>query len=212
MMHPDTELRFVSETVGMGVFAAKLIPKGTIVWTLDDLDLVLDEAYIDSLEKIRREVVYKYAYLYDKGKYVLCWDHARYVNHSFQPNCVSTAYELDLAARDIYPGEELTSDYAALGLDGPFDCLPEKDSVRTRVMPDDFLYFYQEWDQLAKEAFQYFNLVDQPLKHLIRDEYADKVRAVADGREPMDSILTMFEPTAVAKRLFRKPSGKMSSP
>jgi hypothetical protein len=193
MMHPDTELRFVSEEIGLGVFATKWIPKGTIVWALDDLDMILDEAYIESLDRVRKEIVYKYAYQHNDGKYVLCWDHARYVNHSFHANCVSTAYEFELAARDIQPGEELTCDYATLGEDEPFFCLPEEGSFRTRVLPDDYLYFYKEWDDLARDAFRHFLLVPQPLKHLIRKEFVDKVYAIAEGREELDSILTTFE-------------------
>jgi hypothetical protein len=193
MMHPDTELRFVSEEIGLGVFATKMIPKGTIVWVLDDLDIILDEAYVESLDPIRKQVVYKYAYQHDEGKYVLCWDHARYVNHSFHANCVATAYEFELAARDIHPGEEITCNYATLGEDEPFYCMPEEGSFRTRVMPDDYLYFYKEWDDQARDAFRHFLLVQQPLKHLIREEYVEKVNAIAEGREDIDSILTIFE-------------------
>ena len=32
MIHPDTELRFISPEIGFGVFATKLIPQGTITW------------------------------------------------------------------------------------------------------------------------------------------------------------------------------------
>lgn len=192
MMHPDTELRFVSEEIGFGVFATKFIPKGTIVWILDDLDMILEEEQVKSLEDLRRDIVCKYSYKNKEGQYILCWDIARYVNHSFHPNCVATAYELELAARDIFPGEQLTCDYATLGDDEPFDCVPEEGTLRTRVMPDDYLYFYQEWDEMAKEAFQHLNLVAQPLRHFIRPEFVDKVNAVAEGREPMDSVLTIF--------------------
>lgn len=192
MMHPDTELRFVSEEIGLGVFATKLIPKGTIVWALDDLDIFLDEEYIESLDINRKEYIYKYAYMNDEGEYVLCWDHARYINHSFHPNCVATAYEFELAAKDILPGEQITCDYATLGLDEPFECVPEEGTFRTKVMPDDYLYFYQEWDEMAREAFKHFQSVAQPLGHLIREEFIEKVQAIIEGREEMDSFLTTF--------------------
>lgn len=192
MMHPDTELRLVSKEVGLGVFATKFIPKGTIVWILDDLDMVLEEDYVDSLDELRKNMVYKYSYQNNDGDYILCWDHARYLNHSFHPNCVDTAYEFELAARDIYPGEELTCDYATMGDDEEFECVPEEGTARTKVKADDYLNFYQEWDAMAREAFKTFNDVDQPLKHLIRKEFVDKVNAVACGREPLDSILTTF--------------------
>jgi hypothetical protein len=37
MIHPWTELRFINDSIGYGVFATQFIPKGTIVWALDDL-------------------------------------------------------------------------------------------------------------------------------------------------------------------------------
>ena len=30
------------------------------------------------------------------------------VNHSFKSTCMSTAYDFEIAIRDIYPGEQLT--------------------------------------------------------------------------------------------------------
>ena len=193
MMHPNTELRFVSEDVGLGVFATTFIPQGTIVWILDDLDIILEEDYVDSLDEIRQEIVYKYSYQNNEGQYILCWDHSRYMNHSFHPNCIATAYEFELAARDIYPGEQVTCDYGTMGEDEDFECVPEENTVRTKVKADDYLSLYLEWDEMAKQAFTHFNTVEQPLKHLISKEFIDKINAVASGREPLDSILTTFE-------------------
>jgi hypothetical protein len=35
--------------------------------------------------------------------------------------------------------------------------------------------------------------VNQPLKHLIQKQFVEKVNAVAEGREPFDSIRSTFE-------------------
>ncbi|CAH0158137.1 MULTISPECIES: SET domain-containing protein [Peribacillus] len=193
MIHPDTEIRFVNEKIGVGIFATKMIPKGTIIWALDDLDIILEEDEIESLDIVRREIVYKYAYLNDDDRYVLCWDHARYMNHSFSPNVVSTVYEIEFASRDILPGEQITCDYASLGIDEPFECEPEEGTSSTVVMPDDYLHRYKEWDQLAREAFKRLNQVDQPLRHLIRPEFVDRVNAIAEGRAELDSFITLYE-------------------
>lgn len=192
MIHPDTELRFVNELIGCGVFATKFIPKGTITWILDELDRKLDEAYILSLDQMRRTCVLKYSYRDGQGKYTLCWDIARYINHSFNANCISTAYDFEIAVRDIYPGEELTDDYACLNLDEAFECLPEPGIAKTKVMPDDFLLLYPEWDRKAAEAMKYFNLVEQPLKSFIATKFLNKVNAVADGKELLDSVLNCY--------------------
>lgn len=193
MLHPDTEIRYVNEKIGVGVFATKLIPKGTIIWALDDLDIILKEEEIEALDSLRREIVYKYSYLNDDGFYVLCWDHGRYMNHSFTPNVVTTVYEIEFASRDIHPGEEITCDYATLGLDEPFECEPEEGYSSTVVMPNDYLARYKEWDELAKEAFKRLNQVDQPLRHLIRAEFVDKVNMIAEGRAEPDSFLTLYD-------------------
>ncbi len=192
MMHPHTELRFINESIGYGVFATEFIPQGTITWVLDDLDQKFDEAYLASLNPLSRERLIKYCYRDNEGQYILCWDVARYVNHSFNASCIATPYKFELAARDIYPGEELTDDYGYFNLDKPFDCVPEPGTTRTRVMPDDILHYYPEWDAKAVAAMQRFNQVKQPLHHLIDRKYIDKVTAIALGKERMDSILLCY--------------------
>jgi len=191
-MHPHTELRYISEQIGYGVFATQYIPQGTITWILDDLDQKLEESYINSLEQAMRNQLLKYCYRDSQGRYVLCWDIARYVNHSFDASCISTAYEFELAVRDIYPGEELTDDYGYLNLDEPFECIRELGTSRTRVMPDDILHFYPEWDEKAIGAMQFFNQVEQPLSYLVDPKFLDKVNAVAAGKAKMDSILSCY--------------------
>jgi uncharacterized protein len=192
MMHPDTELRYINDKIGYGVFATKLIPKGTIVWVLDDLDQILEPSYVESLDPLRKQDVLKYSFRNQHGQYILCWDKARFVNHSFHANCVGTAYDLELAARDIQPGEQLTDDYGTLNLDEPFDCLPEAGTDRVRVMPDDLLRYHAYWDALASEALRQFTRVPQPLGHLVRPQHLAKLQAVVEQRKPLDSIVTIY--------------------
>jgi len=192
MMHPDTELRYINEEIGYGVFATKFIPKGTIVWAQDDLDQVLDPSYVERLDPLRKQDVLKYSFKNQHGQYILCWDKSRYVNHSFHATCVGTMYELELAARDIHPGEELTDDYGTLNLDEPFACMPEEGTTRSWVMPDDLLYYHQQWDESARAAFRHFDRVEQPLKHLIRHEHRGKIQAIVERRAEPDSILHLY--------------------
>lgn len=192
MIHPHTELRFINESIGYGVFATEFIPKGTITWILDDLDQRLDEVYVQSLDWLRRDRILKYSFRDEVGQYILCWDIARYVNHSFDSTLITTPYKFELAARDIYPGDEITDDYGYFNLDKPFHCQPEHNSTRTKALPDDILHYYPEWDRKAADAMQYFNQVDQPLKDLIQPKYRDKVAAIAAGKDKLDSILTCY--------------------
>ncbi len=192
MIHPQTELRFINDSIGYGVFATAFIPKGTIVWIMDDLDQQFDEDYVLNLEPLRRDSILKYCFRDEQGKYILCWDIARYVNHSFDSTLIATPYKLEVAARDIYPGDEITDDYGYFNLDVPFDCHPEPNSPRTRVMPDDILHFYPEWDRKAAEAMQYLGQVEQPLAYLIEPMYREKLAAIAAGTAQPDSLLTCY--------------------
>ncbi len=192
MLHPATELRFISNDVGYGVVATQFIPKGTITWVLDDLDRTFTPAQVDAMPQIYRKILDKYSFRDNRGNCILCWDHARFVNHSFRSNCVSTAYDFELAVRDIEPGEELTDDYGYLNIDEPFEALPERGSRRKVVMPDDLLHYYKQWDRQLGSAFRRLEAVPQPLMELLSPEVTRKVRAIAAGREKMDSILTCY--------------------
>ncbi|WP_332630298.1 SET domain-containing protein [Halalkalibacter flavus] len=192
MIHPHTELRFVNEEIGFGVFATKFIPKGTITWALDDLDQILEHSFVNTLDLERKVIVEKYSYRDSEGKYILCWDLGRYVNHSFNANCISTPYDTDIAVRDIQPGEQLTNDYGFLNLDESFTCLPEEGTDRTQVNKEDILHYYKEWDQLILNAYQFFDQVEQPLDHLIPTIYKQKMKLAAEKREVIDSIKTLY--------------------
>ena len=109
MIHPQTELKFINEKIGIGVVATEFIPKGTITWAFDPLDKVFMSEEVHEMKSLFRNFIDKYAYRDHLGNYVLCWDHARFVNHSYHSNCISTAYNFEIAVRDIYPGEELTN-------------------------------------------------------------------------------------------------------
>jgi hypothetical protein len=193
MIHPHTQLKQINEAIGYGVIATQLIPKGTIVWILDDLTQKLDESYVNSLDEATKKEVLKYCYRYKTGQLALVWDLGRFLNHSSNPNCITTVYDFEIASRDIDAGEEITIDYGTLNLDEPFECLrQEKGISRTQIMPDDVLNFYSEWDQKAAFAMQHFNRVEQPLKCLINEKYKDKVMAVATGIEPIDSSINIY--------------------
>ncbi|RAK69881.1 SET domain-containing protein [Hymenobacter edaphi] len=199
MIHPDTELRFISPEIGYGVVATRLIPKGTICWIFDAFDQTFSPERVRGLDQLHKDILNKYSYRDAQGDFVLCWDNSRFVNHSFNSSLVSTAYNFELAVRDIHPGEELTDDYGYLNVWEPFDCLPEPGSARTQVLPDDLLNFHPEWDAKLTDAFRHFNQVAQPLRPLLEARYQAKVEAVAAGRAPMDSILNCYYRGEVVK-------------
>src|SRR5437762_3182880 len=111
MVHPNTELRYINDTMGWGVFATRLISKGTIIWVRDDLDQAFAPEEVKRMEPIYQKILEDYSFVDSQGMIVLCWDHSRFFNHSCVANCLSAAYEFELAIRDINAGEELTDDY-----------------------------------------------------------------------------------------------------
>ncbi|MDQ6814811.1 MAG: SET domain-containing protein [Bacteroidota bacterium] len=203
MIYPHTELQFISPKIGYGVVANKLIPKGTITWASDELDQTFTRKQVEAMDEVYKDILFKYTYRDYKGDFILCWDHSRFVNHSFNSNCITTAYNFEVAVRDIYPGEELTDDYGYLNCLEPFECLPEPNTNRTHVMPDDLLYFYKEWDDKVLLAFKQFNHVQQPLAFLIETTYRKKVSSVGIGSEPMDSILNCFYSEDESKMMLK---------
>jgi hypothetical protein len=64
------------------VVATSLIPRGSITWVQDELDQVFTPEKVDRLGPIYEQILQKYSYLNVDGDFVLCWDLARYINHS----------------------------------------------------------------------------------------------------------------------------------
>jgi len=198
MMHPDTELRFINKEKGYGVVATKFIPAGTITWVLDRLDKVYRPSQYKALEPIYRNILDVYTYRNNEGNFILCWDHARFVNHSFNSNCLSTAYDYEIAIRDIEKGEELTDDYGYLNVTEPFTPIDEGYERKT-VYPDDLLFFYKLWDEQLKAVFNKIELVDQPLKAVIKKSTWKITQNVINGKLPLASTLfNYFNPNSAS--------------
>lgn len=119
-----TEVRH-SKIHGLGLFAKKLIPKGTIWWHARPQDVLIiakDQfftletslktssmnGYIDTL------LTYSY-YERNLDALIFCLDNSRFVNHSNNANSGASEDENGLCAmalRDIQSGEEITEDYS----------------------------------------------------------------------------------------------------
>lgn len=191
MIHPDTESRFISPEIGYGVVAKKFIPKGTITWVLDKFDREFTPQQLQDMDDFYKNIIDIYAYRNNKGNFVLCWDNARFVNHSFNANCLTTAYDFEIAIRDIHPGEQLTDDYGYLNVTEPFRGIPEG-TRRKVVYPDDTVRYFKVWDKKLKTHFTRIPNLEQPLKHLINDKTWSTINAVCRGEKEMESILTTY--------------------
>ncbi|MCF7559551.1 SET domain-containing protein [Sabulilitoribacter multivorans] len=191
MIHPNTELKFINDDVGYGVVATKLIPAGTITWVLDKLDREFSPSDFQSMDPLYQNILETYTYRNNKGNLVLCWDLGRFVNHSFNSNCLTTSYDFEIAIRDICPGEQLTDDYGYLNISEPFRGIDEG-TKRKVVYPDDLTKYYKVWDKKIETVFNKIVLQEQPLKPLIEPKLWVKIQNIVDGKEPMDSILNNY--------------------
>jgi hypothetical protein len=178
MMHPDTELRFIDQAIGHGVFATRFIPRGAITWALDEFDQVLTPSRVASLAAAQRAQVEEYAYVDGQGNYVLCWDLGRYVNHGCDPTSRGVGPAFEIAVRDVQPGEQLTSDYAELNITAAFQCRCGSPRCRGVVRADDLLRCGHEWDAVVAAAVLRLDHVPQPLWPFVeRDDLLHRIRS-----------------------------------
>lgn len=199
MVHPDTELRFINPSIGYGVVATRLIPKGTITWVFDELDQVIPPDRVHRLPALSKPFIEKYGYHDARGNTILCWDHARFINHSCAATCLAAGYNFEIAVRDIQPGEELTDDYGTLNLETSFRCLCGSAQCRGLVGPEDFMANVGRWDRQVAGALQPLKAVRQPLWDLVREK--EILESVLAGRMPPASIRMHFHdarPAAIA--------------
>lgn len=154
LIHPDTALRDAGPEVGLGVFATRPLPRGTITWALDALDQRITTQKLWGLGALYRPVIDRYAYLNGHGDRILCWDIGRFMNHSCDANSISTGWDFDIAIRDIEAGEQITNDYTLLNLDSTFDCACGSPCCRGRVSstPEDWEALTPSLDVKVKAA------------------------------------------------------------
>ena len=142
------------QDAGLGLFADEFIKEGTVTWRFcPGFDQILYEDDLLRLSEASRLQFLKYTYKsLEEGYYVCCGDDDRFINHCEKPNIIEGETEensepFSIAARDIYPGEELLCNYfdydanALMKLNNDFEYKPKKDSVI-------FIYTFEKIKQL----------------------------------------------------------------
>jgi hypothetical protein len=169
MIHPKTELKYINDTVGYGVFAKEFIPEGTIVYVKDSLELVISPTDYLIQSNEMKEVIDKYSYIDEKGNRIISWDFAKYVNHCCNCNTISTGYGFEIAIRDIQQGEQITDEYGIFNLDKPMQLECGEKNCRKVISAEDFDKYYKEWDEKIKKSIKKLFEVEQPLLPLIEE-------------------------------------------
>jgi hypothetical protein len=169
MIHPDTELRYVNDVIGYGVFATRAIPRGTVIWVRDALDQKFSPDQVIHLGDRYKSTLERYGYIDRHGYTILCWDHARFMNHSCDATCLSAGYNFEVTVHDLAPGDELTDDYGTLNLEASFECACSRPQCRGWIRPDDAVRNADRWDAMLRSAFPLIREVPQPLWSIIND-------------------------------------------
>jgi hypothetical protein len=177
VIHPLTRVTLISERVGEGVLALADMPRGTIVWTRDPLDQEFEAATVERFAPPIRAQVERYSHRDAEGRYVLCWDAGRYVNHHCDPALRGVGPWFMVARRDIAAGQEITCDYAECNLYEVLVCDCADPACRREIHGRDLLRHADAWDAEARKLAALIQTVEQPLwPYLLDPAHADALR------------------------------------
>jgi hypothetical protein len=186
MIHPDTQLCWISPEIGHGVRATRKISRGTLTWVLCRLDRTLTGREVETLGPLYRPLVDRYAYVDHLGRSVLCWDAGRHVNHHCEANSRGFGLEAQIAVRDIEAGEELTCDYGECNLDALLSCECGSPRCRGTIAASDLGRLAGEWDREISEAVREAPGRPQPLLPFTSNPA--ELAEILAGRAPVPSI------------------------
>lgn len=175
MIHPHTELRLINDAVGYGVFATQLIPKGTIVYVKDSMEIEISPTQYLLYQAEMQESIEKYSYIDERGYRIISWDFGKYVNHCCNCNSISTGYGFEVAIRDIQVGEQITDEYGIFNLQEEMTLQCGFEGCRKMIKPSDFDEYYQEWDAKIKQALPNLHQVEQALLPFVDAETVQKL-------------------------------------
>lgn len=163
MIHPHTELRFINQNKGRGIFATKQIPKGTLTYVADDLEIEIDPDDVRLSDPRYKNIIETYSFINRDGKRIISWDNAKYVNHCCQCNTMSTGYGFEIAIRDIEKNEEITDEYGMFNFTYDMEIECDKSPCRNLISGKDLQKYHEEWDSKVKNALENYLNVEQPL-------------------------------------------------
>lgn len=189
MIHPHSEIVRVDPEIGYGMRTTRPIPAGTIVWALDRFDLVFSAAERESLSPAHRELLDHFGYLEASGRWILCWDGGRYVNHSCRPAMRGIGTTAMIAVRDLAAGDEITCDYAECNID-PLPCRCGAVDCRGEIRAEDLLQRAAEWDAELRTVLAAAGRVPQPLLPYLA--YPKEIEPVLRGARPAPSLATVY--------------------
>ena len=191
MIHPDTELKHVNKTKGRGIFATKPIPKGTITYVKDPLEIEVAPGDPRLQDPYLNDIIETYTYIDENGIRILSWDNAKYVNHCCSCNTMSTGYGFEIAICDIEAGVEITDEYGMFNFDYTMQLTCEKSGCRKTVSGSDLDNHFLEWDNQVRSALENLEYVEQPLLRFLDHDTCKALRQFLDTGEGYRSVLSL---------------------
>ncbi len=139
MLHSAIVVRGTGAIHCNGLFATRLIPKGTLVWHLDEPTFSWKE--IEAWPAERRKAFDWYGFQCGVDRYSLPEGKSREANHSCDPNTWWAGSDSIVARRDIKANEEVTYDYSSCDIDLVFEmeCHCGASCCRGRISNRDYL-------------------------------------------------------------------------
>ncbi len=97
---------------GKGLFSKNFILKGTPTWNfVEGFDIKVHKDKYNLLSQVQKDFIDMYFWKEDDYLYSSC-DNSNFKNHSFTPNFIGDGKGNLIAAKDIYPNEEITVNYS----------------------------------------------------------------------------------------------------
>ena len=140
MLHSQIVARNTGAIEGVGLFATAFLPKGTLVWQIDENEPIYTWAQVLEWPEEKRVRFDTYGFQFGADRFVMTKADCRYANHSCDPNTWWQGSVM-IARRDIQPGEEVTYDYSSSDIDVEWDmeCHCGSSNCRGVVLNTDYL-------------------------------------------------------------------------
>lgn len=188
MIIPNLRMKWISDEKGYGLFATQQIPKGTITFIQDSLDIVISKRQFLRTPELLKASIEKYSYLLPDGDRIISWDLGKYMNHCCQANTLTTGYGFEIAIRDISAGEEVTDDYRIFSKNfksNVFSC-PNKSDCNQPLIPTESAV--ASWDEKILPAIINVFEVDQPLIAFLDSTVLAELKMLSRGQTTYKSV------------------------
>ena len=108
---------------GIGLFSKNFIPKDTLIWQfVEGFDIKVHQDKYKTLTDVQKKFIDTYFWKEGEYLYSSC-DNSNFQNHSNNPNSIGFGENKMIAARDIFPNEEILVNYERF--DDDFDLYKE---------------------------------------------------------------------------------------